>query len=145
MSDATIALKEKPETAPSIIREYLGEHLTALYVVARNPVSGPLYDPFGLLAFVDMKREDAYEADGDIGRDESRFVPHMKADRDDWNDEAELPDSSVETTTKAVNVASTSMGIGSPDGSSIPRPALGKQYRTDTLQLSDSMDQPHSK
>jgi hypothetical protein len=59
-----MAVKQKRETAPSIVRDHLGDQLAALYVVARDPVSGHLYEPFGLLALVDMERGDAYEAGG---------------------------------------------------------------------------------
>jgi len=59
-------VKRKRETAPAIVRDYLGDHLTALYVVARDPVTGHRYEPFGLLAMVDMKRGDAYEAGGEL-------------------------------------------------------------------------------
>lgn len=61
-----MAVKQKKETAPSIIRDHLGDQLTALYVVARDPVSGHLYEPFGLLALVEMKRWAAYNAGGEL-------------------------------------------------------------------------------
>jgi hypothetical protein len=59
-------VKQKRETAPAIVRDHLGERLTALYVVARDPVTGHLYEPFGLLALVEMERDAAYEAGGEL-------------------------------------------------------------------------------
>lgn len=75
LSTRTVAMpvKQKRETAPAIVRDHLGDHLTALYVVARDPVAGHLYDPFGLLALVDMKRGTAYEAGGELS---TRLLEH---------------------------------------------------------------------
>lgn len=65
-SIGTMAVKQKRETAPAIIRNHLGEDLNALYVVSRDPVSGHLYEPFGLLALVEMERWAAYDAGGEL-------------------------------------------------------------------------------
>lgn len=49
----------------------LGPHLTQeglsrIFSRIGNPVSGHLYEPFGLLVLVDMERGDAYEAGGEL-------------------------------------------------------------------------------
>jgi hypothetical protein len=46
--------RAKKRTAPEIIRDRLGDRLSGLYVVTRDPVSGERYDPFGLVAVVEM-------------------------------------------------------------------------------------------
>lgn len=52
MSTATRA---KSKTAPEIIRDRLGEDLVGLYVTPRRPGGFEEYDPFGLVAVVDME------------------------------------------------------------------------------------------
>jgi len=52
---------------------------------------------------------------GDVPRDVSRFVHQIQSYRDDWNYEAELPDAPMETTTEAIEVASTLKDIVDPN------------------------------
>jgi len=58
--------RAKKRTAPEIIRDRLGDRLSGLYVVPRDPVSGERYDPFGLVAVVEMNLEDAYQVGAEL-------------------------------------------------------------------------------
>lgn len=58
--------KAAQKTAPEILRDRLGDRLCGLYVVPRDPVSGETYDPFGLVAVVDMDLEGAYRIGGTL-------------------------------------------------------------------------------
>lgn len=58
--------KAKRKTAPEILRDRLGERLSGLYVVPRDPVSGERYEPFGLVAVVDMDLKEAYRVGGSL-------------------------------------------------------------------------------
>lgn len=62
----TLATKR---TAPEIIRDRLDDHLRGLYVVTRDPVSGERYDPFGLVAVVEMDLEEAYQVGSELSTD----------------------------------------------------------------------------
>lgn len=58
--------RAKKRTAPEIIRGRLGDRLSGLYVVTRDPVSGERYDPFGLVAVVEMDLEEAYQVGSEL-------------------------------------------------------------------------------
>ncbi|MEF8816966.1 MAG: hypothetical protein V5A20_07220 [Salinibacter sp.] len=58
--------RAKKRTAPEIIRDRLGDRLSGLYVVTRDPVSGERYDPFGLVAVVEMDLEKAYQVGSEL-------------------------------------------------------------------------------
>jgi hypothetical protein len=58
--------RAKKRTAPEIIRDRLGDRLNGLYVVTRDPVSGERYDPFGLVAVVEMDLEEAYRVGSEL-------------------------------------------------------------------------------
>ena len=60
-------IRAKKRTAPEIIRDRLGDRLGGLYVVTRDPVSGERYDPFGLVAVVEMDLEEAYQVGSELG------------------------------------------------------------------------------
>ena len=53
-------------TPVSLIRSRIGSHLNGLYVVRRSPTTGEPYESFGLLALVDMTREEAYDLLGPL-------------------------------------------------------------------------------
>jgi len=58
--------RAKKRTAPEIIRDRLGDCLSGLYVVIRDPVSGERHDPFGLVAVVEMDLEEAYQVGSEL-------------------------------------------------------------------------------
>ncbi|PSQ78684.1 MAG: hypothetical protein BRD35_00645 [Bacteroidetes bacterium QH_7_62_13] len=58
--------RTKKRTAPEIIRNRLGDRLSGLYVVPRDPVSGERYEPFGLVAVVEMDLEEAYRVGSEL-------------------------------------------------------------------------------
>lgn len=58
--------RAKKGTAPEIIRDRLGDRLRGLYVVLRDPVSGERYEPFGLVAVVEMDVEKAYRVGSEL-------------------------------------------------------------------------------
>lgn len=58
--------KARQKTAPEILRDRLGDRLSGLYVVPRDPVTGERYEPFGLVAVVDMDLEEAYRVGGTL-------------------------------------------------------------------------------
>jgi hypothetical protein len=60
------ATRAKKRTAPEIIRARLGDRLSGLYIVTRDPVSGERYDPFGLVAVVEMGLEDTYRIGSEL-------------------------------------------------------------------------------
>jgi hypothetical protein len=59
-------IRAKKRTAPEIIRDRLGDRLSGLYVVTRDPVSGERYDPFGLVAVVEMDLEETYQVGSEL-------------------------------------------------------------------------------
>lgn len=87
--------RARKRTAPEIIRDRLGDRLKGLYVVPRDPISGERYDPFGLVAIVDMDLEDAYRVGSELSTEliengvEVPFTAEPK-------DEVSLPDEGVE-------------------------------------------------
>jgi hypothetical protein len=82
-------------TAPEIIRDRLGNRLSGLYVVTRDPVSGERYDPFGLVAVVEMDLEDAYRVGSELSTEliENGVVVPFTAEPED---EVSLPTERVE-------------------------------------------------
>lgn len=67
------ATQTTQKTAPEIIRDRLGDRLSGLYVVPRDPVSGETYEPFGLVAAVDMDLEEAYQIGGTLSTELLKF------------------------------------------------------------------------
>jgi hypothetical protein len=87
--------RAKKRTAPEIIRDRLGDRLSGLYVVPRDPVSGERYDPFGLVAVVEMDLEEAYQVGSELSTElieNGVEVPFTAEPRD----EVSLPEEGVE-------------------------------------------------
>jgi len=78
-----------------MIRDRLGNRLSGLYVVTRDPVSGERYDPFGLVAVVKMDLEAAYQVGSELSTElieNGVEVPFTAEPRD----EVSLPEEAVE-------------------------------------------------
>jgi len=85
----------RKRTAPEMIRDRLGNRLSGLYVVTRDPVSGERYDPFGLVAVVEMDLEEAYQVGSELSTElieNGVEVPFTAEPRD----EVSLPEEAVE-------------------------------------------------
>lgn len=60
--------EQQKATPVSVIKDVVGEHLTALYVVSRHPLSGQLLDSPALIVIVDKHRAEGKSYVSELSR-----------------------------------------------------------------------------